>query len=208
MAPAAQATKREYKQETVGVWKNFHFYSKEERQYLMDVALEYLNAGNVTPQKVLSKERTDNPKVWNMNVTYSDEQIANTMYEMICDDRMYEIKFNLNKELPEPLYAFGVTNSWDGSCYGCSECARNLNECLKFNLGGDHTKVCVEGDKLMRYDVHHDGINIAEFRMVNPNLSNEERCKFVDELIKGNIDAAKEFTVPLGDMVRAVYGSW
>lgn len=207
--PTTNTPAKQYERGIVPVWEDPYFvdYDTDEqwRKDAVDMMYEY----GVEPADVFDYERDPNdPFTLITRSRYSEEQINDYIQDCIYSQLEAEEK-NLDKNLPQKIYAFGVSELWDRTILGVSPLdSYNLAKCFDFSLNGDYYSYYVEGEDFKVKAVHHDGTNHATFRMINPELSDEEKEEFIELLEYGECGAAYDMTVPIGDYIREIYGTW
>lgn len=203
------AVKQQYEREIVEVWSDPFFFDQDDWDSWRKEEVNTLIENEVEPSVFLSLE--EDPQELGVviaRMTYPEEKITQFIHDDVCDLLETELE-NLNKDVPEEIYAFGTVERWNGLCCGASPLGScNLSSCLKYDGGGDFNRFYIKGEDLKQESAHHDGTNHITFRMLNPRLTDDERDDFETYLSMGETHRAYELTVPIGDYVREFYGTW
>ena len=200
-------TVREYELNNFTIWKDWYFMREEEKEFMRKDLERDLFLNHVMPE---SAEWKYDAKIGEYMIPIYTEAQLDREASRLNDVYFEDEQSNLDVELPEVAVICVDLGLWNGNVrVACEAKINNLNACLHMYGGGDFLRVYVDGEDICGEEVHHDGINHWKMRMVNPELSEEEREKFWSQLREGAIDEAFEkYTVPLGDKVREVYGAW
>lgn len=111
---------------------------------------------------------------------------------------------NLDIELPGKILVIASLGLWNGRRSGYKIMGNNLNEILTASIG-DLYEVYFDGHNIKAKDVHHDGTNYYEFRLIR----NDRNINILLEKIY-NDDFSRQdinnYTRSLAPYIREVYG--
>lgn len=209
---------KKYECETFVVWQDMWNMEPEVIEDMKEGALETLIMSRMTPDAWEWVDDPDDPSRAGgyFRGTYSEGRILEMAREL-NDEDLDDERRNLDRPLPATLWAWD--DEWgmalrlsdlttDALRIDNSSC--NLNQCLDlFDSYAEITKIVVEGEELINREVYHDRHDKYIVRMEKPDMTDEERddFKYLLEWGKAN-DAMERYTIPMGDMVREVYGVW
>ena len=113
--------------------------------------------------------------------------------------------------LEDEIIVFADLGLWNGGVKGYKEMSNQLNEVLSV-FNGDIYRLGLDNYNLIAKDCHHDGTNYYIFRQWKPEVSEETREKFLDEVYENKL-TEKEFkrkltryTKSLKDIVTKLSG--
>lgn len=196
-----EKTARKYKQEIVPVYSDTNaLFDELTEKEIIEMMIE----DEVQPDDVTF--HYDEQIGSYLKPIYSLEsqlQYLDRVGEMTLDDE----RCNLNKQLPARLFVCEMEDGSESEVYDVIPLGKqNLNECFTPHCNGTRKKVTVEGEELCI----DEGVMFSVMRMQRTDLSNDDLDALDYALVYGeDLDKAiKEYTVPLGDYVRDIYGAW
>ncbi len=140
----------------------------------------------------------------------TDEQIYQFIYDMEMT-HLEDLEVMLNYHLEDDIVVFADLGLWSGRVKGYKEMSNQLNEVLSV-FNGDIYSLGLDNYNLVAKDCHHDGTNYYTFRQWKPEVSEETREKFLDEVYENKL-TEKEFkrkltryTKSLKDIVTKLSG--
>lgn len=137
----------------------------------------------------------------------SDDEVyeeINEWQNMSYDD---EYRYNLNKELDGKIIAIANIGLWNGRRSGYKLMGYNLNNILD-SFSCDYIKVYADRYNIHSEASHHDGTHYVTFRMIKPNLSDEQVENFLNKVYNGTHTSKDitRYTKSLVGEVNKVYG--
>ena len=140
--------------------------------------------------------------------TLADQDKILTLCYEACKNYLEDEIENLNMELPGKIVVLGKLGLWHGSVYGYKVLGNNLSDILTMDYAGDEPSIYGDGENICAEDPHHDGVNFYTFRMLKPEIEEDEIYEFLQEYICGGPDdeLIDMFTVSLWSEVAKVYG--
>lgn len=116
-------------------------------------------------------------------------------------------QINLDIDLPGDVIALADLGLWYGRRVGYKILGDNLTDIFKI-VEDYNTWTVDEYGNLKGKHVHHDGTNYVNYRMLRPELTDEQIDNFTDKLYEGTATMADiyRYTVRLGDLPAQVYG--
>ena len=140
-------------------------------------------------------------------LTISDEEVyeeINDFQNMDYDD---QYRYNLNKELDGKIIAIADIGLWNGRRSGYKLMGYNLNNILD-SFSCDYIKVYADRYNIHSEASHHDGTHYVTFRMIKPNLSDEQVENFLNKVYNGTHTSKDitRYTKSLVGEVNKVYG--
>lgn len=140
----------------------------------------------------------------------TDEKLYSFIYELERDNFEY-VEEMLYHYLEDNIIVFADLGLWRGRVKGYKEMSNQLNEVLSV-FNGDVYRLGLDNYNLIAKDCHHDGTNYYIFRQWKPEVSEETREKFLDEVYENKL-TEKEFkrkltryTKSLKDIVTKLSG--
>lgn len=140
----------------------------------------------------------------------TDEELYNFIYELERENFEY-VEDILHHHLEDDIVVFADLGLWRGRVKGYKEMSNQLNEVLSV-FNGDIYSLGLDNYNLVAKDCHHDGTNYYTFRQWKPEVSEETREKFLDEVYENKL-TEKEFkrkltryTKSLKDIVTKLSG--
>lgn len=140
----------------------------------------------------------------------TDEKLYNFIYELERENFEY-VEDMLHYHLIDDIIVFADLGLWRGRVKGYKEMSNQLNEILTV-FNGDMYSLGLDNYNLVAKDCHHDGTNYYIFRQWKPEVSEETREKFLDEVYENKL-TEKEFkrkltryTKSLKDIVTKLSG--
>lgn len=111
---------------------------------------------------------------------------------------------NLDVKLPGKILVIACLGLWNGRRSGYKIMDNNLNEILTASIGGLY-EVYFDGYNIKAKDVHHDGINYYEFRLIRNDRNIDILLEKIydDDFSRQDIN---NYTRSLAPYVREVYG--
>lgn len=140
----------------------------------------------------------------------TDEKLYNFIYELERENFEY-VEDMLYHHLVDDIIVFADLGLWRGRVKGYKEMSNQLNEILTI-FQGDMYSLGLDNYNLVAKDCHHDGTNYYTFRQWKPEVPEETREKFLDEVYENKL-TEKEFkrkltryTKSLKDIVTKLSG--
>lgn len=135
-------------------------------------------------------------------ITEEDEKYE-AMHEL-NDMYYYDELMNLDCQLPGDILVIADLGLWNGRFSGYKEMSGNLNNVLK-SFQGDYCEVYFDGHNIKAKDIHHDGTNYYEFRLIKDD-KNIEVLK--NKIYNNDFDRTdiNNYTRSLGSYVKEIYG--
>lgn len=124
--------------------------------------------------------------------------------ELWLDDE----RANLNIGLPSDIVVLADVGLWHGRRAGFRFMGSNLRDIL-YEDGIECCEWYVDQYGNLKATMHHhDGTNYLEYRLIRPDLSDDQRERFEHKLRHGELNgkALAHYTMRLGDVVGDVYG--
>lgn len=140
-------------------------------------------------------------------LTISDDEINEEINDWQSMDYDDQYRYNLNKELDGKIIAIANIGLWNGRRSGYKIMGYNLNNVLD-SFSCDYIKVYADRYNVHSEASHHDGTHYVTFRMIKPNLSDEQVENFLDKLYNGTHTSRDitKYTKSLVGEVKKVYG--
>lgn len=140
-------------------------------------------------------------------LTISDDEINEEINDWQSMDYDDQYRYNLNKELDGKIIAIADIGLWNGRRSGYKIMGYNLNNILD-SFSCDYIKVYADRYNVHSEASHHDGTHYVTFRMIKPNLSDEQVENFLDKLYNGTHTSRDitRYTTTLVKEVNKVYG--
>ncbi len=135
-------------------------------------------------------------------ITEEDEkyQAMHDLNELYYHDEL----MNLDCQLPGNILVIADLGLWNGRFSGYKEMDGNLNNVLK-SFQGDYCKTYFDGHNIKAEDIHHDGTNYYEFRLIKDDR-NVEVLK--NKIYNNDFDRTdiNNYTKSLASYVKEIYG--
>ena len=167
--------------------------------------LEELSKGLDENAIAVLKENLKQSKLDKLDI--SDDEIYEEINDFQSMDYDDQYRYNLNKELDGKIIAIANIGLWNGRRSGYKLMGYNLNNILD-SFSCDYIKVYADRYNIHSEASHHDGTHYVTFRMIKPNLSDEQVENFLNKLYNGTHtkrDITK-YTSSLVKEVNKVYG--
>ena len=140
----------------------------------------------------------------------TDEELYNFIYGLERENFEY-VEDRLYHHLVDDIIVFADLGLWRGRVKGYKKMSNQLNEILTV-FNGDMYSLGLDNYNLVAKDCHHDGTNYYIFRQWKPEVSEETREKFLEEVYENKL-TEKEFkrkltryTKSLKDIVTKLSG--
>ena len=140
----------------------------------------------------------------------TNEQIYQFIYELEVMN-LEDLKEMLNHHLEDDIIIFAELGLWCGRVKGYKEMSNQLNEALTV-FQGDVFSLGLDNYNLVAKDCHHDGTNYYTFRQWKPEVSEETREKFLNEVYENKLTEEEfkrkltRYTKSLKDIVTTLSG--
>jgi hypothetical protein len=177
----------------------------DEIAWEVESELEELSKGLDENAIAVLKENLKQSKLDKLDI--SDEEIYEEINEWQCMDYDDQRKYNLNKELDGKIVAIANIGLWNGRRSGYKMLGYNLNNILDY-FSCDYLKVYADRYNVHSEASHHDGTHYVTFRMIKPNLSDEQVENFLNKVYNGTHTSKDitRYTKSLVKEVNKVYG--
>ncbi len=114
-------------------------------------------------------------------------------------------RLNLNQELDNFVICIADLGLWNGRRSAYKLLGKNLNSILYTT--GDSYEVYVEDGEVMAKDIHHDGTNYYNWRVLKSGLSNAKINDLLDSIVEGDAEEKiRKYTKSLAPYVKRIYG--
>lgn len=140
----------------------------------------------------------------------TDEELYNFIYELEMIN-LEDLKNELYHYLSDDIIVFADLGLWRGRVKGYKELSNQLNEILTI-FNGDMCSLGLDNYNLVAKNIHHDGTNYYLFRQWKPEVSEETREKFLDEVYEDKMTEYEfkrkltRYTKSLKDIVKTLTG--
>ena len=167
--------------------------------------LEELSKGLDEQAIAVLKENLKQSKLDKLDI--SDDEIYEEINDFQSMDYDDQYRYNLNKELDGKIIAIANIGLWNGRRSGYKLMGYNLNNILD-SFSCDYIKVYADRYNIHSEASHHDGTHYVTFRMIKPNLSDEQVENFLNKLYNGTHTSKDitRYTKSLVKEVNKVYG--
>lgn len=139
----------------------------------------------------IDEEDMDEYKLW--------DYINDTLSMYLDDERS-----NLNVPTDGRILVIGDLGLWNGRRQGYRICGQNVNEIFSSNY--DYTEWYSDGYNIRGIDVHHDGVNYYEYRVIREDRNIQN---LLDAIYNGEKITRKKlnyYTKSLHPYVAKIYG--
>ena len=167
--------------------------------------LEELSKGLDENAIAVLKENLKQSKLDKLDI--SDDEIYEEINDFQSMDYDDQYRYNLNKELDGKIIAIANIGLWNGRRSGYKLMGYNLNNILD-SFSCDYIKVYADRYNIHSEASHHDGTHYVTFRMIKPNLSDEQVENFLNKVYNGTHTSKDitRYTKSLVKEVNKVYG--
>lgn len=124
-----------------------------------------------------------------------------------CDcayHNLHDEKMNLDVVLPSRVIAIADLGLWNGRRPGYRLLTDNLNS--MFLIMEDYNEFFSDGNSIYSRNIHHDGTNKIEYRLVRPGVNIDLLTKRIHSGEWVSRDVINRFTVSLHPYVAEVFG--
>ena len=177
----------------------------EDIAWEVESELEELSKGLDENAIAVLKENLKQSKLDKLDI--SDDEINEEINDFQSMDYDDQYRYNLNKELDGKIIAIANIGLWNGRRSGYKLMGYNLNNILD-SFSCDYIKVYADRYNVHSEASHHDGTHYVTFRMIKPNLSDEQVENFLNKVYNGTHTSRDitKYTSSLVKEVNKVYG--
>ena len=177
----------------------------DEIAWEVESELEDLSKGLDEKAIAVLKENLKQSKLDKLDI--SDDEIYEEINDFQSMDYDDQYRYNLNKELDGKIIAIANIGLWNGRRSGYKIMGYNLNNILD-SFSCDYIKVYADRYNIHSEASHHDGTHYVTFRMIKPNLSDEQVENFLNKVYNGTHTSKDitRYTKSLVKEVNKVYG--
>lgn len=173
----------------------------------IEVEIEVKKLSNGLSQEAIATLEANLKQAKLDELDISDEEVSEEINDLQCMDYDDQRKYNLNKELDGKIIAIANIGLWNGRRSGYKIMGYNLNNILDY-FSCDYIKVYADRYNIHSEASHHDGTHYVTFRMLKPNLSEEQVENFLNKVYNGTHTKQDitRYTKSLVADVKQVYG--